>query len=148
MTGVQTAARTPPGPFQRRLGRQRLGTGLKRTQAVAAGEGALDLNVVSVAGGLTISDRSMPALVVASTADLPPELLDDPSITVVPYLSTGATDSADLRRAGIKAYGLLPFPLEMPDEEKMHGNDERLPLAAFGFGIRFVTGIAEALALR
>lgn len=72
----------------------------------------------------------------------------DPAIVVVPYLSTGATDSADLRRAGIKAYGLLPFPLEMPDEERMHGNDERLPLAAFQFGIRFVTGIAEALALR
>lgn len=71
----------------------------------------------------------------------------EPSIVVVPYLSTGATDSADLRRAGIKAYGLLPFPLEMPDEERMHGNDERLPLAAFGFGIRFVTGIAEQLAL-
>jgi acetylornithine deacetylase/succinyl-diaminopimelate desuccinylase-like protein len=72
----------------------------------------------------------------------------DPTITVVPYLSTGATDSADLRRAGIKAYGLLPFPLEMPDEERMHGNDERLPIAAFAFGIRFVTGIAEALAFR
>jgi len=71
----------------------------------------------------------------------------DPAITVVPYLSTGATDSADLRRAGYKAYGLLPFPLEMPDEERMHGNDERLPLAAFLFGIRFVTGIAESLAL-
>ncbi len=71
----------------------------------------------------------------------------DPRIVVVPYLSTGATDSADLRRAGIKAYGLLPFPLEMPDEERMHGNDERLPLDAFAFGIRFVTGIAEALAL-
>ena len=71
----------------------------------------------------------------------------DPSIVVVPYLSTGATDSADLRRAGIKAYGLLPFPLEMPVEEAMHGNDERLPLEAFRFGIRFVTGIAEALAL-
>jgi acetylornithine deacetylase/succinyl-diaminopimelate desuccinylase-like protein len=69
----------------------------------------------------------------------------DPTITVVPYLSTGATDSADLRRAGIKAYGLLPFPLGMPDEERMHGNDERLPLEAFAFGIRFVTGIAEAL---
>lgn len=71
----------------------------------------------------------------------------DPTITVVPYLSTGATDSADLRRAGYKAYGLLPFPLAMPDEERMHGNDERLPLTAFAFGIRFVTGIAEALAL-
>lgn len=69
----------------------------------------------------------------------------DPTITVVPYLSTGATDSADLRRAGIKAYGLLPFPLEMPDEERMHGNDERLPIEAFSFGIRFVTGIIEAL---
>lgn len=71
----------------------------------------------------------------------------EPGIVVVPYLSTGATDSADLRRAGIKAYGLLPFPLEMPDEERMHGNDERLPLSAFAFGIRFVTGIAEQLAL-
>ncbi|MFN0097569.1 MAG: M20/M25/M40 family metallo-hydrolase [Gemmatimonadaceae bacterium] len=71
----------------------------------------------------------------------------EPSIVVVPYLSTGATDSADLRRAGIKAYGLLPFPLEMSDEERMHGNDERLPMSAFGFGIRFVTGIAEQLAL-
>lgn len=70
----------------------------------------------------------------------------DPTIVVVPYLSTGATDSADLRRAGIKAYGLLPFPLAMGDEERMHGNDERLPLDAFLFGIRFVTGIAEALA--
>ncbi len=69
----------------------------------------------------------------------------DPTITVVPYLSTGATDSADLRRAGIKAYGLLPFPLEMPDEERMHGNDERLPLDAFAFGIGFVTGIVQAL---
>ena len=69
----------------------------------------------------------------------------DPTITVVPYLSTGATDSADLRRAGIKAYGLLPFPLEMPDEERMHGNDERLPITAFTFGIRFVTGIIETL---
>jgi acetylornithine deacetylase/succinyl-diaminopimelate desuccinylase-like protein len=69
----------------------------------------------------------------------------DPTITVVPYLSTGATDSADLRRAGIKAYGLLPFPLAMPDEERMHGNDERLPIEAFTFGIRFVTGIIEAL---
>lgn len=71
----------------------------------------------------------------------------DPGIVVVPYLSTGATDSADLRRAGIKAYGLLPFPLEMPVEEAMHGNDERLPVAAFGFGIRFVTGIAVGLGI-
>ncbi len=71
----------------------------------------------------------------------------DPTIVVVPYLSTGATDSADLRRHGYKAYGLLPFPLEMPDEERMHGNDERLPLSAFQFGIRFVTGIAEGLAV-
>jgi len=71
----------------------------------------------------------------------------DPTIVVVPYLSTGATDSADLRRAGIKAYGLLPFPLVMSDEERMHGNDERLPLSAFRFGIQFVTGIAEQLAV-
>ena len=54
------------------------------------------------------------------------------------HADIGATDSADLRRAGIKAYGLLPFPLEMPDEERMHGNDERVPVTALLFGVKVI----------
>jgi acetylornithine deacetylase/succinyl-diaminopimelate desuccinylase-like protein len=69
----------------------------------------------------------------------------EPDICVVPYLSTGATDSAALRRLGIKAYGLLPFPLTQEDEGRMHGHDERVPVASLGFGLRAVYGIIRRM---
>jgi carboxypeptidase PM20D1 len=62
----------------------------------------------------------------------------DPAMTVVPYLSTGGTDSAHLRRIGINSYGILPFPMEQPDEERMHGHDERVPVASLHFGTRLI----------
>jgi acetylornithine deacetylase/succinyl-diaminopimelate desuccinylase-like protein len=62
----------------------------------------------------------------------------DPQITVVPYLSTGGTDSAHLRRIGINAYGILPFPMEQSDEERMHGHDERIPVRSLHFGTRLI----------
>ena len=64
----------------------------------------------------------------------------DPSMTVVPYLSTGATDSARLRTWGMQAFGLLPFPLNQDDEDRMHGNMERIPLASLDFGTRMIHG--------
>ncbi|MEP7343896.1 MAG: M20/M25/M40 family metallo-hydrolase [Gemmatimonadaceae bacterium] len=69
----------------------------------------------------------------------------EPAIGVVPYMSTGATDSAALRRLGIKAYGLLPFPLTQEDEGRMHGHDERVPVASLGFGVRAVFGIVRRM---
>ena len=62
----------------------------------------------------------------------------DPEMTVVPYLSTGGTDSAHLRRIGIDCYGILPFPMEQSDEERMHGHDERVPVASLHFGTRLI----------
>jgi acetylornithine deacetylase/succinyl-diaminopimelate desuccinylase-like protein len=64
----------------------------------------------------------------------------DPSLLVVPYLSTGATDSAQLRAWGMQAFGVLPFPLAQEDEDRMHGNDERVPVSAMGFGTRLIYG--------
>lgn len=64
----------------------------------------------------------------------------DPHMVTVPYLSTGATDSARRRRAGMQAYGVPPFPLAQEDEDRMHGADERAPLAALEFGTRLVYG--------
>jgi acetylornithine deacetylase/succinyl-diaminopimelate desuccinylase-like protein len=64
----------------------------------------------------------------------------DPSLAVVPYLSTGATDSARLRAWGMQAFGLLPFPMNQDDEDRMHGNDERIPLASLDFGTRMIYG--------
>ena len=62
----------------------------------------------------------------------------DPDMTVVPYLSTGSTDSAQLRRAGIDSCGILPFPMDQSDEERMHGHDERVPVESLHFGVRLI----------
>ncbi len=64
----------------------------------------------------------------------------DPSVAVVPYLSTGATDSARLRTWGMQAFGLLAFPMDQNDEDRMHGNDERVPLKSLEFGTKMIYG--------
>ena len=61
-----------------------------------------------------------------------------PGAPVVPLLSTGATDSAELRRAGIPSYGLLIFPLDTGDVGRMHADDERMPVGSLGVGLRFL----------
>jgi acetylornithine deacetylase/succinyl-diaminopimelate desuccinylase-like protein len=71
----------------------------------------------------------------------------DPGIAVVPYLSTGGTDSAHLRRLGINAYGILPFPMEQPDEERMHGHDERVPVDSLHFGVRLIYESIHSIAV-
>jgi acetylornithine deacetylase/succinyl-diaminopimelate desuccinylase-like protein len=62
----------------------------------------------------------------------------DSSVAVVPYMSTGATDSARLRAWGVQTYGVLPFPLAQEDEERMHGNDERVPVESLLFGTKVI----------
>jgi acetylornithine deacetylase/succinyl-diaminopimelate desuccinylase-like protein len=70
----------------------------------------------------------------------------NPELAVVPYLGTGATDSARMRRLGVHAYGVLPFPMEQSDEERMHGNDERIPLDSLDFGTRLIYGAIARVA--
>ena len=61
---------------------------------------------------------------------------------VLPYLSTGATDSAQLRLHNVQSYGLMPYAITEEDEARAHGDDERLPLASFAKGIDLITRIA------
>lgn len=63
----------------------------------------------------------------------------DPEMAVVPYLGTGATESAQLRSLGMNAYGILPFPMVPADEARMHGHDERVPIASLHFGTRLIS---------
>jgi acetylornithine deacetylase/succinyl-diaminopimelate desuccinylase-like protein len=70
----------------------------------------------------------------------------DPAIAVVPYLSTGVTDSARLRKLGVQAYGILPFPMGEADERRMHAADERVPLKSLQFGTRLIFGAIERIA--
>lgn len=69
-----------------------------------------------------------------------------PGVPCVPFLSTGATDSAPLRRAGVHAYGLLPFPLTEADEGRMHGHDERVAVKSLDFAVRLSFDIVRRVA--
>lgn len=61
-----------------------------------------------------------------------------PQATVLPFMSTGATDGAALRAIGIPTYGILPMPLPMEDELRMHGDNERVPVAALGWATEYL----------
>ena len=66
---------------------------------------------------------------------------------VLPLLSTGATDSAQLRLHNVQAYGLGPFPLTQEDAARVHGDEERIPLAAFAKGVDLITHIVAEFAV-
>ena len=61
-----------------------------------------------------------------------------PGAVVVPYLSPWYTDSSYLRLHNVQSYGLVPFPLTEADILRMHGNDERIPIASFRTGVDFL----------
>jgi acetylornithine deacetylase/succinyl-diaminopimelate desuccinylase-like protein len=64
-----------------------------------------------------------------------------PDAAVVPYMSTGFTDSRFFRSIGIPTYGLMPVLLPRAEHGKIHGVDERIPLS----GIAEMAEIVYAL---
>ena len=66
---------------------------------------------------------------------------------VLPFLSTGATDSAQLRMHNVQAYGLRPFPMTVEDDARVHGDDERLPLASFAKGVDLTVRVVAEFAV-
>jgi acetylornithine deacetylase/succinyl-diaminopimelate desuccinylase-like protein len=65
---------------------------------------------------------------------------------VLPVMSTWLTDSAQLRLHNVQAYGLWPFPITEEDLNRIHGEDERLPLASFAKGVDVLTRIVAEFA--
>lgn len=66
---------------------------------------------------------------------------------VLPYQSPWATDSSQLRLHNVQAYGLWPFPVTDEDLKRMHGDDERLPVASFNKGIEVLLHIVSDFAV-
>jgi acetylornithine deacetylase/succinyl-diaminopimelate desuccinylase-like protein len=66
---------------------------------------------------------------------------------VVPFQSTWATDSAQLRLHNVQAYGLVPFPLTDDDIKRMHGDDERIPAVAFAKGVDLMVRLVNEFAV-
>jgi acetylornithine deacetylase/succinyl-diaminopimelate desuccinylase-like protein len=70
-----------------------------------------------------------------------------PTTTVIPFMSTGGTDGAALRARGIPTYGILPMPLPMEDELRMHGDNERVPVPSLGWAAEFIYRTLSGVAI-
>ena len=61
---------------------------------------------------------------------------------------TGGTDGALLRANGIPTYGILPLPLSEEDELRMHGDNERTPVASLGWAAEYLFRTLATVAAR
>lgn len=71
-----------------------------------------------------------------------------PEAVVTPMMSTGGTDGAALRAKRIPTYGILPLPMAVEDELRMHGDNERVPIAALGWGAEYLYRVLFIVASR
>jgi acetylornithine deacetylase/succinyl-diaminopimelate desuccinylase-like protein len=60
-----------------------------------------------------------------------------PGVLTIPIMQVGATDSAQLRARGVKAYDIGTV-MSQDDEKRIHGNDERIEIAGFGKFVEFL----------
>lgn len=67
------------------------------------------------------------------------------AIPVIPELSTGATDGAFIRNAGIPVYGVGAI-LEDPADIRAHGMDERIAISAYQRSVAYWYDLAKAVA--
>jgi acetylornithine deacetylase/succinyl-diaminopimelate desuccinylase-like protein len=54
-----------------------------------------------------------------------------PGMPIIPQMSTGATDGLFFRAIGIPVYGVGGEWLIIPEDERAHGRDERIPIKSF-----------------
>ena len=59
----------------------------------------------------------------------------DPKALLIPYMSSGATDSRFFREQGITAYG-MQMESSLESMERMHGHNERITIANLVMGIK------------
>ncbi|MEO8927230.1 MAG: M20/M25/M40 family metallo-hydrolase [Caulobacteraceae bacterium] len=68
-----------------------------------------------------------------------------PEVAILPIMSPGASDSAFTRSAGIPSYGVDGI-FDDVDDERAHGRDERIGVAAFSEELEFTYRLMKALA--
>ena len=67
-----------------------------------------------------------------------------PGTLVIPSLNIGASDSVYTRAAGIPTYGLCSIFYDL-DDDRAHGNDERIGVENFNDGVEFTYRLLKAL---
>jgi acetylornithine deacetylase/succinyl-diaminopimelate desuccinylase-like protein len=71
-----------------------------------------------------------------------------PGAVVTPYLFQAGTDARAWRSHGIPVYGIYPYPITPDDLTRMHGNDERVPVASLRQGTEMIYQTLLAVAAR
>ncbi|MGA7962173.1 MAG: M20/M25/M40 family metallo-hydrolase, partial [Candidatus Acidiferrales bacterium] len=61
-----------------------------------------------------------------------------PGAPVTPYLFQAGTDAIAWRSRGVPVYGIYPYPITPEDLTRMHGNDERVPIASLEQGTQLI----------
>lgn len=61
-----------------------------------------------------------------------------PTAKVTPYLFQAGTDAGAWRQRGVPVYGIYPYPIDHEDLKRMHGNDERVPVASLESGVELI----------
>jgi acetylornithine deacetylase/succinyl-diaminopimelate desuccinylase-like protein len=77
---------------------------------------------------MSLASPLRPDVVAAYTAAVHKRHPDAP---IIPEMSTGASDARPFRVAGMPVYGVDGSWGVIPDDERAHGRDERLPVKAF-----------------
>src|SRR5581483_8508722 len=75
----------------------------------------------------------------------------DPGAIAIPWMTPGATDNKFYARLGANCYGFSPVRLKphMPFGSLFHGNDERMPIDGFFWGLKvYAEVVLEFLGLR
>ena len=71
-------------------------------------------------------------------------VVQDYDTTMVPTMSTGATDALYLRRAGIPTYGVSGIFADV-DDNREHGKDERVGVKEYYEGEEFLYRLVKLL---
>ncbi|MEW6615727.1 MAG: M20/M25/M40 family metallo-hydrolase [Thermodesulfobacteriota bacterium] len=99
-------------------------------------------------GNLTDFDLEILGSSIPTESKIPSELYStierctkrhDPDARLIPFISSGATDSRFFREKGITAYGFAPLKIEeslSSHLEKMHGHNERISVESLMYGIK------------
>ena len=70
-----------------------------------------------------------------------------PGAPVIPIMETGASDSIYTMMAGIPSYGICGVAIDH-DDVRMHGKDERVPVASYYTGVEFYYEFLKKLTTR
>jgi len=69
-----------------------------------------------------------------------------PDAAVIPSIQSGFTDSHFFRDLGIASYGFSGAAIPAEDQERVHGNDERIPVAEVRRGVEIMLEVVRAVA--